>query len=239
MPDFSDFLLANLAITLGAVLQAATGLGAGLMIVPMLALIDLRFLPAPVILASMFLSALMAWKGRRQVEGRYVPLISASLAAGSLLAVVLLSRLPLDRMNLVFGLLILTGVAISISGLHIRLNRFSAVLGGFGSGFMGALSGFGAPPLGLLYQHHPAPVMRATLSALYFITSPLILFLLWRAGYFGQKQVMIGFGLAPGYVLGYWLARPLARFLDKGYARPAVLVFSAVAAVLLIARGAS
>ncbi len=237
MPDFSHFLLANLAITLGAVLQAATGLGAGLMIVPMLALISLQFLPAPVILASMFLSALMAWKGRRVVEWNHVPSIFASLIAGSLLAVAVLSRLPLERMNLVFGLLILAGVAISVAGLRIHLNHPNAAVAGFSSGFMGTLSGFGAPPLALLYQHHPAPVMRASLAALYFITSPLILLLLWWSGHFGMQQVWIGLGLAPGYVVGYWLAKPLARFFDKGYARPAVLIFSTVAALLLIARG--
>ena len=236
MPDFSQFLLANLAIAAGAVLQAATGLGAGLMIVPLLALISLQFLPAPVILGSMFLSALMLWKGRRWVEWDHVPSIFASLTVGSLVAIAVLSRLPLERMNLVFGLLILAGVAISIAGLRIHLNHPSAAVAGLTSGFMGTLSGFGAPPVALLYQHHPAPVMRASLAALYFITSPLILLLLGWSGHFGMEQVRIGLGLAPGYVAGYWLARPLARFIDQGYARPAVLLFSTAAALLLIAR---
>ena len=45
-------LLATLAISLGAALQASTGLGAGMVSFPLLALISLDLVPGPLIFAS-------------------------------------------------------------------------------------------------------------------------------------------------------------------------------------------
>src|SRR5690348_10415595 len=53
-----DFVAANAAVLLGAILQASTGLGAGLIIVPLLALVSLDFVPGPVVLASVALSGI-------------------------------------------------------------------------------------------------------------------------------------------------------------------------------------
>jgi hypothetical protein len=55
-----DFVLANAAVLLGANLQASTGLGAGLIIVPLLALVSLDFVPGRLVLASVALSGIMA-----------------------------------------------------------------------------------------------------------------------------------------------------------------------------------
>ncbi|MGH8593728.1 MAG: sulfite exporter TauE/SafE family protein, partial [Gammaproteobacteria bacterium] len=68
-----DFTVGNLAasacvITLGAVLQASTGLGAGLIIVPLLGLISLELVPGPLIFASLALSFLMAYRGRNSIN---------------------------------------------------------------------------------------------------------------------------------------------------------------------------
>lgn len=236
MPELSEFILAALVIGTGAVLQAATGFGAGLMIVPLLALIDMAFLPGPIIFASLALSSIMTWKGRSHVEWTFIPIIFITLAGGSLLAISLLSRLPKEHLGYLFGAIILIGVVVSAAGFHIRLNRRTASIAGVVSGFMGTTSGFGAPPLALVYQNYPGLVMRATLSVLYLTTSPMILILLWHSGLFNAHDILIGLGLVPGYLLGYFIARPLAAWLDKGYSRIAILVTSILAAGLLIIR---
>ena len=45
-------VLATLVMAIGAALQAAVGLGLALFVVPLLALIDVRLIPGPVLLAS-------------------------------------------------------------------------------------------------------------------------------------------------------------------------------------------
>ena len=78
---FSTFIASALAITLG-VLQASTGLGAGLIVVPLLALISFELVPGPVIFASVILSSLMTYAGRHHISGR----ISTRCWAASLYA---------------------------------------------------------------------------------------------------------------------------------------------------------
>jgi uncharacterized membrane protein YfcA len=74
----TSIIAANVAVMLGAILQASTGLGAGLIIVPLLALVSLAFVPGPLVLASMALSGLMAFQGRREIDGRGLPLLLAN-----------------------------------------------------------------------------------------------------------------------------------------------------------------
>ena len=42
--------------------------------------------------------------------------------------------------------------------------------------------------------------------------------------------------LMPGFILGFLIAQPIARHLDKGYTRPAVLVIAFLSAFYLIVK---
>ena len=230
------FLAATGAVMLGAVLQAATGFGAGLIIVPLLALVSLEFLPAPLILASMSLSFVMAWQGRRHIVRDRLGFMLGGLLIGIVLGALSIASLPADRAGIVFGLLVLAAVAVSV--VAPRPPRSPAVLVGAGtlSGFMGVISAIGAPVLTLIYQHEEGRALRATLGLLYFAGSVVMLICLHFAGRFDAREAMLGLWLVPGYAAGYLVAGPLARLLDRGHTRSAVLVISCLAAAALIAR---
>lgn len=78
-----NLAVATGVITLGSVLQASTGLGAGLVTVPLLALISLQFIPGPLIFASLALSSLMAWRGRSSIDFRNVKMLTIGLIVGT------------------------------------------------------------------------------------------------------------------------------------------------------------
>ena len=59
---------------------------------------------------------------------------------------------------------------------------------------------------------------------------------LFLVGRFGETELRLALVLLPGTLLGFAASRHLARVLDRGYTRPAVLIVSAVAAVSVIAR---
>jgi hypothetical protein len=61
--------------------------------------------------------------------------------------------------------------------------------------------------------------------------------LLHFAGRVGLAEIVSGFYLVPGFILGYLLSPRLAGLIDRGYARPAVLVLATVSALVLIGRG--
>lgn len=240
MLSLADFLAATAAVAFGALVQASTGVGAGFVIVPILAWIDYRLVPGPVVLASIVLSLVMSLRERVAIDRENLPAVLAGLAPGALAGAFALSRIPADRLGALFGTMILLALAISVSGLRVAMTRTSALISGLVGGAMGASSGFGAAPLALLYQHQSGARIRATLAVIYTVASLLILAALRLFGLFGPEQLLLGLLLMPGFLLGYLLSGRLAAQLEHhGALRPAVLTISGIAGLLLIWRSVS
>jgi len=231
-----EFAAATLAVLLGSVVQVASGVGGGFIIVPLLALMDLDLIPAPLIFASLSLSGLMAVRERAAVDWRHIPITLLGLIPGSILGAYVLASVPVTSLGVVFGTVILIGILFTVSGLHIPLTRLTAMVSGALSGVMGTTSGIGAPPLALLYQRQSGPRLRATLAVIYTGASILMLFILFGFGQFSLPKALAGLQLMPGFLLGYWVANHFTTHIDRGGTRIAVLGVSAVAAVTLIVR---
>ena len=231
-----DFIAATLAVIAGSVVQVASGVGGGFIIVPLLALIDVGLIPAPLIFASLSLSTLMAWREWHAVDHTNTGYIFTGLTLGSVLGGWLLASIPGDRLGLVFGSVILLAIVVTLLGRRIPLNGATGTVTGIVSGAMGTSSGIGAPPLALLYQDQSGAKIRATLAVLYTGASLIILVILFGYGKFGLNEARDGLLLVPGFVLGYWLANRWTPHVDQGHARVAVLTVSAAAAIFLIIR---
>ncbi|MGH8531229.1 MAG: TSUP family transporter [Gammaproteobacteria bacterium] len=231
------FAATVIIITIGAVLQASTGFGAGLVVVPLLALISLDLVPGPVIFASLMLSSLMTYTGRRDIKRAHLREVIVGLLIGMVAGIVSLSLLPQAKLGLAFGMLVLLAVLVSWLGVGMRLTPVNSIMAGALSGFMGMTAAIGAPVLALLYQHEEGKALRATLALLYLLSSIGMVMLLHLAGRFSTHELVLGIYLMPGCILGYFLAGRIARFVDQGYSRIAVLVISSASALVLILKG--
>ena len=230
-------LLAAIGVlALGGVLQASTGMGTGILVVPLLALISLDLVPGPVITASLALTVPMTWHGRRHIAHRELRPLIGGLLIGCVLGAYGLASLPRDRLGVIFAVVILFAAAITSLGFRIPFSRRNLAAAGLLAGIMGSTSGAGAPPIALLYQHREGAELRPTLAFVYAVSSLLILLLLHLTGQYGGHEALIGLLLVPGYLLGYLIATPLARILDRGHARIAVLVISTLSAIILLMR---
>ena len=230
------FLESLVVIFVGATVQAATGLGAGLVMVPFLALIHVGFVPGPLIFASLILSGLMAYKGKAYIYTQQLKSVFSGLLIGMAAGAVLLSYLPLSHMGKLFGISVLVAVAISAFIKNYQFNATQKIAAGVLSGFMGTTAAIGAPVLALLYQYQEGKVIRATLGLIYFISSLIMLLFLHWAGHFSYADALLGVYLMPGFVLGYLFAGNIAQWVDSGHARPVVLALSAASAVFLIVK---
>jgi hypothetical protein len=105
---------------------------------------------------------------------------------------------------------------------------------GAASGFMATTAGLGGPPVALVYQRVEGLRLRGTLAAYFIVGTVLSLIALAWAGRFGAEELRLSVFLIPGTVLGYFMSRPAAAYLDGGYTRVAVLTVSALAAVSVI-----
>jgi uncharacterized membrane protein YfcA len=229
-----DWLLASLVIALGALVQGLSGVGGGFLMVPLLALIDLRLLPGALIFASLSISGMMAWIERSHISYRETYLVLIAILPGAAVGAWLLSAIRTEQLGIFFGAMILFGVAITALGVRLKPNFVNSAIAGSLAGAMGAASGIGAPVLALLYQHRSGPELRATLAFMYTIASLTILVALGAFGQFGLLQMGLGLLLMPGFLTGLYISRQFTRDIDRGKSRLVVLVVAAISALSLI-----
>jgi hypothetical protein len=140
-----------------------------------------------------------------------------------------------------FGVLVLTAVALSLT--RPEINRTPQVLAGagFASGIMGTISSIGGPPVALVYPHDDPARFRATLSAHFIVGGSLSLLAIWAVGRFGELELALTGLMLPAVFVGFWLSRFGMQRVDAARLRKALLALSAIAGigVLLRAFGAT
>ena len=233
---YQALLLATLAMTFGAMLQAATGLGAGMVAFPLIALISLKLVPGPLIFSTFFLSLYMAYIGRSNIRFTSMNALVLGILLGTLAGGYTLTLVPLDKLGIFFGILLLSVVMISIFGKKLPYTKKNMVSLGVASGFMGITVASGSPFVALMYQHEKGATIRATLSFIYLFGCILTLATLSMAGRFGFEEIVYGLYLTPGFLVGYLASGKLAAYLDQGHSRRIILIISSISAIALIVK---
>lgn len=229
-----ELLLASGIFAVSALVQGSIGFGSALLAAPLLALLNPALLPAPVTLASLVLTVLLAVRDREGIHlaGVVWPLVAR--LPGSALGALLLTLVAASDLKLLYGMLIVTGVMIMAFGPPVRPTRRALLVAGFVSGVMGTSSSIGGPPMALVYQHESGSRLRGTLSGYFTAGAVISLVMLACVGRLGVAELVSSAALVPGGVLGFLLSRPLARYLDQGLLRPVVLWAAGLAGALLV-----
>jgi uncharacterized membrane protein YfcA len=105
------------------------------------------------------------------------------------------------------------------------------------SGVMGTTSAIGGPALAVVYQHRPGPELRSTLALSYLTGIVIAVGALAAVGRVEGWHLWLALELVPALLVGLWLSFRLSSVLDRGWLRPAVLAFAAVAGVVIVIRG--
>lgn len=222
-------------MAISAALQGAVGFGLGMLAIPVLIYLDVRFVPGPLLVAALCLHMLVLRRDRSGVDSSGLTTLLSGRVVGTIPAAWLLASLPLASMKLLLALVVLAGAI--MGAVHAAPHPTPAALftAGTASGFMATAAGLGGPPVALVYQHAPGRRLRGTLAAYFIVGTFFSLAALAWAGRFGAEEIRLSAFLIPGTVLGFVISRPAAAYLDGGYTRTAVLTVSALAAVTVIA----
>jgi uncharacterized membrane protein YfcA len=218
-----------------AILQGAVGFGLGLIAIPFLIYIDVRFVPGPLLVAALTLHMFMLRRYRSGVDSSGLTMLLSGRVLGTIPAALLLAWLPVNETKMLLAGVVLAGAlmgAFHSGGRPTRPVLFGA---GAASGFMATTAGLGGPPVALVYQREAGVRLRGTLAAYFLIGTTLSLIALAFAGRFAREELRLSSLLVPGTVLGFFLSRPAAAYLDAGYMRTAVVAVSVLAAFSVIA----
>jgi uncharacterized membrane protein YfcA len=229
-------IAANAVMSIASALQASVGMGLALLAVPLLALVDPRLVPGPMLLAGSLLALGSAYRERHAVDATGFGLALLGLAAGTVLGAVALSAISTEQLGKVFAILVLLAVAVSVSGLRFRPTRKALFAGGGAAGVMGTMAGVHGPPIALVLQHARPEQARATLGAFFFVAYVGSVVALATVGLFSLFQLKLAAGLLPGVIVGLLVAPLLAGFVSPARLRVAILTISTLSAVVLLLR---
>jgi len=229
-------IVANVIMAIASMLQAAVGIGLALLAVPLLALVDPRFVPGPMLLAGSLLALASAYRERHAVDTKSFGLSLLGLAIGTVCGAVALRALSTVPLGKVFAIFILLAVALSASGLCVRPTRPALFAGGGAAGVMGTMVGIHGPPIALVLQHARPEQARAMLGAFFFVAYVGSVVALAAFGLFGMLQLQLAAALLPGVVAGLCVAPLLVGFFNPARLRVAILSISAASAVVLLLR---
>jgi len=234
--SISSFILANSIIIIASILQMATGVSVGMIIVPFLAMISYALIPAPIVFASLVLTSMMAYKGKEHIDTKNLPQIGVGMLLGIFVSLAILINIHFEYLGIVYGVFILLSVIISISVKSFTLNKTVNYIGGFISGVMGATALSGGHVLALLFQNHKLESIKATLSFMYTLFSITLLIVFYINNKFILNDAILGLYMMPGFLIGYFISPYFVKYFNKQYTKTAVLIMASIGAILLIAK---
>ncbi|MBY6347595.1 sulfite exporter TauE/SafE family protein [Providencia rettgeri] len=234
--DPLSWLLMACLVVLAAFLQGVGGIGFAMLVAPIAALIFPQLVPGPLLALGGSVSLLAALRERQHIVPDVVACALGGRATGSIIAILVMTQLPIAAVNLGFALAILAAVALSAWGLRIWPSKRNMILAGIASGIMGTLTSVGAPALAIAMQNLAPAQLRASLGLILFLGASLSLVLLILAGLFSLQQAMLSIVLYPFMLLGFALSGQLRHKVSLPLMRRLLLGICSLSALVLIAR---
>ncbi len=231
--DFA-LILAAVVVGLATYMQGITGVGFGMVAMPLLVLIDPGTVPGPVIIAGIFASVPFLIAGWKQVAWREFAILLPGVVIGSLVAAIVISLVASNTLRGFVGLLLVfAGGAAAFSKARAP-GPVAFTSAGFATGFMGTVAGVHSAPLAILYRHDKLAKVRPTAAALFVAAYILSLAGLAAIAPSQLGSPTIALAMIPGVVLGLFAASGRFARPADGVMRPIILMLCILAGLRLI-----
>jgi uncharacterized membrane protein YfcA len=203
---------------------------------PLAALWFPQLVPGPLLALGCPLALMALLREWNAIEWRTTGLALVGRVLGTGLAALCLAWLPAQLLSLMFAGLILTGVALSLTGWRVQPIGRNTVLAGTASGLMGTITSAGAPPFAIAMQHMAPPGLRATMGVIFFAGSAVSLVALTAVGRMGHPHFVLALLLLPWMLVGFFASGLLRGRLGQRSVRPLLLGLAAFGALGVLAQ---
>ena len=232
----ATFAILAAAVTVGALVQGAVGLGVGLVAAPVTTLVEPRLMPGVLIWLSAFYPLFTLRREGRHTDWPRLRWALAGRVPGTVAGVLVVSAFSARVLGVAVGVMVLAAVVLTWQVVRLPMRRDVLLGVGVVSGVTGTATSIGGPPLALVYQHETGPRVRATLATYFVVGGLLSLAGLALTGELRRDDGLWAAGLAPFLVLGFLLSGPVRAHVDAGRIRAGVLVVCAASAAALLVR---
>jgi uncharacterized protein len=225
------YLLLGGTVLVAAFVQGATGLGFALISGPVVGMVEPRLLPVFLLVQMIPLNGYVTWRERHALDGAGTRWISLGRFVGTFGGLAVLLLVTERQLSLLIGVSTVLAVLMTLVVPAFEPGRGAFLTAGLVTGVTETSTGVGGPPLALVYQHRPAPVLRSTVAACFLIGEVISLVVLAVSGGVGAAQIRTALLLLPAVVVGALLSRLVHHRLDGRVMRVLVLGFALVSGV--------
>ncbi|MEJ8475979.1 sulfite exporter TauE/SafE family protein [Roseibium algae] len=221
--DISIVVYALLACALGGLLKGATGAGAPVIGVPVLAaMFDVQFAVAVFVTPNLLTNVWQGWQFRKSLlSWQFVVLFAGGGAIGAIIGTYLLAGLPSDLLLICMSLVVLGYVGFRLLnadwilpyGLAVKLAGPAGILGGILQGATGI-----SAPASLTFLNAlklPRGAFIATISVFFGIMSAMQFERMVAVGLLTFDRFLLGLGATVAILavmpVGAWMATKIAR----------------------------
>ncbi len=222
---------------LGALVQGSIGFGLNLIVAPVIAIFVPEALPASAIIVALPMTLGSALRESAHIDRSAILWTTVGRLPGIAVGLWIVIRLDAEALATATGAMVLFAVLMSIASPRIPITKLSQAIAGWLGGAMGTSSSIGGPPLALLYQHSPGPVVRSTLGAAFLVGTGFSFTALLVAGEVQALHWRLGLALVPAVLLGLFASRAFHGWLDRGWLRPCVLGLCGLAGAAVVVDG--
>ena len=209
-------LVLSLAVAFAAFVQGTTGVGFALITAPLFGLLAPGLVPVGVLALMLPLNLYVAWRERGAIDLRGTGWITAGRVLGTAGGMWVLAALSAYALALFVGGSILAAVLATLLMPAFAPSRHALASAGIVTGITETATGVGGPPLALVYQHQPVPVMRATIAACFLLGEIVSLVVLMASGRASSAQFGEAALLLPALLVGAVASRFMSDRTQAG-----------------------
>lgn len=233
--SLSVVLLLLVVTLVAAFVQGSSGLGFALILAPVAGLVDPRLLPVALLVLMLPLNAYVAWRERRHLDLRGAGWITVARIAATPAGVALLALVPERSLGILIGVSTILAAAVSLAAPSFTPGPAAYLTAGVVTGLSETATGIGGPPLALVYQHRPAPELRATVALCFFIGEVVSLVGLAVTDRLSGPGLGASLWLLPAVLVGMALSSLVHHRVGGKGLRVGVLAFALASGVLILA----
>lgn len=227
----TSFALIAVTVLVAAFVQGSTGLGFALISAPVIGMVQPVLLPVFLLMQMIPLNGYITWRERHAMDRSGVTWISTGRTVGTFGGLWILLLVNAHQLSLLIGVSTVLAAVVTLLAPSFQPGRAAYVTAGLVTGVTETSTGIGGPPLALVYQHRPGPVLRSTVALCFLIGEAISLLILSISGRITHHQVAVAVALLPAVVVGAFLSRMVHHRLDGAIVRHIVLGFAIISGI--------
>ena len=234
--DAATLGLLSAIILAAAFIQGSVGVGFALIVAPVLSLVKPELVPVTLLIIMLPLNFYVAARERAALDKPGLGWITLGRTLGTFVGAAILLVISARTLNIFVGLSTVLAAGLSLAAPSFKPGVGTLAAAGLITGVTETATGIGGPPLALVYQYHPGPVLRSTIAACFLIGELISLVILALGGRVTAELLTDSLLLIPAVVVGAGLSRLVHRRVGGKGLRAGVMIFAIAAGLFLLVR---